>query len=52
MQLIGRVGGDALRVSLSGQTVVDSAVSTLEEAWRAALPRKLQAEAMAVTGAV
>ena len=52
MQLIGRVGGDALRVSLNGQTVVDSAVSTLEQAWRAALPRKLQAEAMAGTSAV
>ena len=52
MQLIGRVGGDALRVSLNGEIVVESAVSTLEEAWRGALPRKLQAEAMAGTSAV
>jgi phosphoribosylformylglycinamidine synthase len=47
MQVIGRVGGDSLRISLHGQILVDSAVAVLEEAWRTALPKKLQAEAMA-----
>ena len=47
LQIIGTVGGDALRISLNGKSIVDGPVATFEETWRGALPKKLQAEAMA-----
>ena len=47
LQLIGTVGDEALRITLNGELVVDSSIELLEQTWRAALPRKLQAEAMA-----
>jgi phosphoribosylformylglycinamidine synthase subunit PurL len=46
-QVVGKVQGNALRFSLNGQSVIDTAVESLENTWRTALPLKLQAEAMA-----
>jgi phosphoribosylformylglycinamidine synthase len=46
-QIIGRVGGNVLRITHNKELVVDSALDALEITWRSALPRKLQAEAMA-----
>lgn len=46
-QVVGEVQGNALRFSLNGQSVIDTAVESLENTWRTALPLKLQAEAMA-----
>jgi phosphoribosylformylglycinamidine synthase len=45
--ILGRVGGDRLRINAMGLTVIDSAVQPLEHAWRTSLSKKLQAEAMA-----
>ncbi len=44
--IIGRVGGYRLRVAVNGKDAVDENVSGLEDTWRGALSRKLQAEAM------
>src|SRR5688500_11617141 len=45
--ILGTVGGDRLRISATGSTVIDSDVQPLEHAWRTSLSKKLQAEAMA-----
>jgi phosphoribosylformylglycinamidine synthase subunit PurL len=42
--VIGRVAGDALRITANEKVVVNEAVSRLESVWRSALPRKLQAD--------
>lgn len=47
MAIIGLVGGDILHIALNGQEAIHYDVKKLEDAWRNALPRKLQAEAMA-----
>jgi phosphoribosylformylglycinamidine synthase len=47
LAIIGRVGGDAIRITVNGNEAIESDVKKLEDAWRNALPRKLQAEAMA-----
>jgi phosphoribosylformylglycinamidine synthase len=44
--ILGRVGGNHLRIKIAGATVVDSSVEQLENAWRTSLAKKLQAEAM------
>ncbi len=46
--ILGRIGGQQLRVTVNSEEVVGVDVSLLEEAWRSALSRKLQAEAMVV----
>lgn len=45
--VIGRVGGDRLRIKLNAETAVDASVAQLESAWRGGLTSKLQVEAMA-----
>jgi phosphoribosylformylglycinamidine synthase len=47
LTVLGRVGGNVLRITLNNETVVNAPVEQLENAWRTSLPRKLQAEAMA-----
>jgi phosphoribosylformylglycinamidine synthase len=44
--LIGRVTGTALRIRANGEEVIALEVAELETAWRTALSRKLEAEAM------
>jgi phosphoribosylformylglycinamidine synthase len=46
-KIIGQVGGTELRIKTNGAEAVSASVSELEEKWRGALSRKLQAEAMA-----
>jgi phosphoribosylformylglycinamidine synthase len=45
--ILGKVGGNRLRIKTPAATLIDSAVEQLENAWRTSLPDKLQAEAMA-----
>lgn len=45
--VLGKIGGDKLRLSVNGEISVDSAVAELEQAWRNSLSRNLQAEAIA-----
>jgi phosphoribosylformylglycinamidine synthase len=45
--LVGRVGGNALTVSVKGHEVLALEVSDLENAWRTSLSHKLEAEALA-----
>ncbi len=45
--ILGKVGGNRLRIKTATATVIDSAVEELENAWRTSLSKKLQAEAMA-----
>jgi len=45
--ILGKVGGQRLRIKTARATVIDSAVEQLENAWRTSLSKKLQAEAMA-----
>ena len=47
LELIGRVGGERLRISCNQTALIDLNVSELEDVWRNGLSRKLQAEAMA-----
>ncbi|HEX8634290.1 MAG TPA: phosphoribosylformylglycinamidine synthase subunit PurL [Pyrinomonadaceae bacterium] len=47
LSLIGRVGGAELRIDVNAQPAVSQNVNDLETHWRAALGRKLQAEALA-----
>ncbi|HEU4710416.1 MAG TPA: phosphoribosylformylglycinamidine synthase subunit PurL [Pyrinomonadaceae bacterium] len=42
--ILGKVGGDALRVNVNGQEVLNTDVTDLESTWRNGLSRKLQAE--------
>jgi phosphoribosylformylglycinamidine synthase subunit PurL len=44
--VIGRVTGTTLRIRANGEEVIALEVAELETAWRAALSRKLEAEAM------
>ncbi|MGI8732624.1 MAG: phosphoribosylformylglycinamidine synthase subunit PurL [Pyrinomonadaceae bacterium] len=46
LTVLGKTGGEKLRVSVNGELVIDSTVEELENAWRNSLPRQLQAEAM------
>ena len=45
--IIGRTGGNRLKIHINATLAIDSMVAELEEVWRSALPRKLLAEAMA-----
>jgi phosphoribosylformylglycinamidine synthase len=45
--LLGRVGGDTLRISTGGQALVSAPIDELETAWSTSLARKLRAEAIA-----
>ncbi len=45
--VIGKVGGSRLRVTLGNEEVVSSEVSELENVWRSSLSKKLEAEVMA-----
>jgi phosphoribosylformylglycinamidine synthase len=47
LTLVGRAGGDELRITLDGAQVVSSRVDELEKAWRTSLGQKLRAEAVA-----
>ncbi|HEX3560357.1 MAG TPA: phosphoribosylformylglycinamidine synthase subunit PurL [Pyrinomonadaceae bacterium] len=47
LRIIGRVGGDRLRVSVGGEELIAQPVAELEAAWRAALGKNLQAEVVA-----
>ena len=46
-QVIGRAGSDRLHVNLNKAELISAAIEELESVWRAALPRKLAAQAMA-----
>ena len=45
--ILGKVGGNRLRIKTARTPVIDSTVEQLENSWRTALSKKLQAEAMA-----
>jgi phosphoribosylformylglycinamidine synthase len=46
-RVLGRAGGARLAIRVGGREVVSRAVSELERAWRASLPNRLRAEALA-----
>jgi phosphoribosylformylglycinamidine synthase len=37
--VIGRVGGDRIRISIAGRIVIDDALSVAEQAWSTAIDR-------------
>ena len=39
---IGRVGGDGIRVSVNGQSAIDTPVAAAEVAWATAIEQKMQ----------
>jgi phosphoribosylformylglycinamidine synthase len=45
--VIGKVGGSGLRISLANDEVISTNLSELESVWRGSLSRKLEAEVMA-----
>lgn len=45
--LIGKVGGDTLRIAVKGEEAISLRVDELETAWSRSLARKLEAEVMA-----
>jgi phosphoribosylformylglycinamidine synthase subunit PurL len=45
--LIGRAGGEALKIKVGDGEVVSAQVAGLEDAWRSSLSKKLEAEVMA-----
>jgi phosphoribosylformylglycinamidine synthase len=47
MTLLGKVGGDRLRIESDGNELISVAVAELESAWRSSLKQKLQVEVMA-----
>ena len=47
MTLLGRVGGDRLRIESDGEELISMRVAELESAWRSSLKQKLQVEVMA-----
>jgi phosphoribosylformylglycinamidine synthase II len=49
--LLGRVGGERLKIDADNSTVIDADVNELERAWRASLSRKLSVTEMLVTAA-
>jgi phosphoribosylformylglycinamidine synthase len=46
-QIIGRVGGDRLRIKVNDVERVDVNVAQIEEVWRGVIPGKLEVEALA-----
>ena len=46
--LLGRVGGEELRVAVNGETIISAQIDAFERAWRSALGRKLEAQAVVV----
>jgi phosphoribosylformylglycinamidine synthase II len=44
--VIGRTGGDALRIAVNGETIVDRSVAEVEKVWRKVLPQKLEEASM------
>ncbi len=47
LTMLGRTGGEVLRISADGEEVVSLRVSELEAAWRGSLEERLQAEVLA-----
>src|ERR1044072_9115124 len=47
MILLGKVGGDRLRIESNGEELISVEVAELEHAWRSSLKQKLQVEVMA-----
>ncbi|HEX8069925.1 MAG TPA: phosphoribosylformylglycinamidine synthase subunit PurL [Pyrinomonadaceae bacterium] len=47
LAVIGRVGGNQLRVAVNGRQTIARAINELEAAWRTSLARRLQVEAIA-----
>jgi phosphoribosylformylglycinamidine synthase subunit PurL len=47
LRIIGRVGGERLRVNVNGDELISESVAELEAAWRSSLGRKLQVEVLA-----
>jgi phosphoribosylformylglycinamidine synthase II len=45
--VIGRVGGNSLRISLDEEQIISAEISELENVWRSSLSKKLEAEVMA-----
>jgi phosphoribosylformylglycinamidine synthase len=45
--ILGSAGGKQLRIAVNEEVVIDQPVADLENAWRNALPEKLEAQAMA-----
>jgi phosphoribosylformylglycinamidine synthase len=45
--ILGSAGGTQLRIAVNQEAVIDQPVADLENAWRNALPEKLEAQAMA-----
>ncbi|HKS27884.1 MAG TPA: phosphoribosylformylglycinamidine synthase subunit PurL [Pyrinomonadaceae bacterium] len=50
LTILGRTGGDYLRISADGDEVLSMPVRELEAAWRTALEKRLQAEVLAAAG--
>ncbi|CAN5590258.1 phosphoribosylformylglycinamidine synthase subunit PurL [soil metagenome] len=46
-EVLGKVGGNRLRIKTARDTVIDIALEQLENAWRTSLSKKLQTEVMA-----
>jgi phosphoribosylformylglycinamidine synthase len=46
-EIIGRVGGDRLRIKINDVERVDVSIAELEESWASAIPQKLEAQALA-----
>jgi phosphoribosylformylglycinamidine synthase len=44
--LLGRVGGDTLRIAIDGESVIEKQVDELEAVWRGAIGEKLEREVM------
>jgi phosphoribosylformylglycinamidine synthase len=47
LAIIGRVGGDDLRITVDNQPAISQPVNGLETHWRTSLGKKLQAESLA-----
>jgi phosphoribosylformylglycinamidine synthase len=50
LTLLGRTGGEHLRISADGDEVLSMRVAELEAAWRTALEKRLQAEVLVAAG--
>ena len=42
LQVIGRVGGERLRIAIGGRTLIDEAVSVLRDRWSTAFAKALE----------
>jgi phosphoribosylformylglycinamidine synthase len=47
LMILGKTGGESLRIRVNEEPAVDLPITNLENAWRESLPQKLEAQAMA-----